>query len=467
MDHLSLHLTSPASDRSHAVVRAGVLLRVHVVLEGTDPRWWRSLELHPHLFLDQLHDVLQVLLGWPDRDRHRFAATPAGESARPHVVLGSGAVGRGPGGGPEEQVRLDDCLTHVGDRLHYLYDDGDDWWFTLELADVRVATGHAPLARCLGGSRPAPPEECGGVEGYELLTRAADPDHPQHRESLQRFWDRYGLEAVPDPSLNEPLDAVALDRQLAAGVKRLRPRVGPVPGQVADFVAGLSERGARRAAHELLADASFGQAVGIDVETATEMVDPYRWFLHHLEPRGVALTSSGFLSPEDVQVAAGALALSPPSGRVPRREADARGVRALRETAHAFGLVRASRGRLQVTERGRALMDDPAALWTHLAARMPLGWREELVRQAGLVLLLWTAAGGAGPVTQAVGAVLGPRGWLHPDGSPPSPELVDRVLGENLAVLRLVGALEPRPGRASSERPTMRGRRFARAALRL
>lgn len=50
-----------------------------------------------------------------------------------------------------------------------------------------------PHARCLGGERAGPPEDCGGPWGYEhLLEAIADPRHESHadmREWLGRAWD--------------------------------------------------------------------------------------------------------------------------------------------------------------------------------------------------------------------------------------------------------------------------------------
>ena len=54
----------------------------------------------------------------------------------------------------------------------------------VELEDL-VAEDVAPKsARCLGGARARPPEDVGGVGGYEqFLEVIDDPDHPEYRET--------------------------------------------------------------------------------------------------------------------------------------------------------------------------------------------------------------------------------------------------------------------------------------------
>ena len=69
----------------------------------------------------------------------------------------------------------------------------------------------------------------------------------------------------------------------------------------------------------------------------------------------------------------------------------------LRETATKMGLLRKHRGLLMATSRGRALRDNPAGLWWHLAERMPLRSADRCETQAGLLLLV--ASPRAFPVT--------------------------------------------------------------------
>jgi hypothetical protein len=68
-----------------------------------------------------------------------------------------------------------------GRRLEYLYDFGDDWQHVLQLEDVLPTHGDDAIPLCLGGERATPPEDVGGVFGYEeFLEALSDPCHEEH-----------------------------------------------------------------------------------------------------------------------------------------------------------------------------------------------------------------------------------------------------------------------------------------------
>ena len=60
---------------------------------------------------------------------------------------------------------------------------GDSWMHEVVVEKIDPET--APLA-CLDGARACPPEDCGGVCGYEDLVKAVrDPKHENHAEMLE------------------------------------------------------------------------------------------------------------------------------------------------------------------------------------------------------------------------------------------------------------------------------------------
>jgi len=94
----------------------------------------------------------------------------------------------------ERDVRLDAVLAEPGDRLVYLYDYGDDWRHALKLEAVRPRRDGEPAAACIGGRRACPPEDCGGIDGYESLVEAGGDfavaygyDLPDGEVGLPRF----------------------------------------------------------------------------------------------------------------------------------------------------------------------------------------------------------------------------------------------------------------------------------------
>ena len=74
-------------------------------------------------------------------------------------------------------------------EIKYEYDFGDSWMHTITLEKILSNddnSGHLP--RCIEGERAAPPEDCGGIPGYEnLLKILSDPENPQYDEMLERL----------------------------------------------------------------------------------------------------------------------------------------------------------------------------------------------------------------------------------------------------------------------------------------
>ena len=130
------------------------------------------------------------------------------------------------------------------------------------------------------------------------------------------------------------------------------------------------------------------QEAGPDV-----VVAPYRWLLDRVGA-GVRLTQAGYLPPALVTEAMAALGWEGDWIGKHNREDLTLPILELRESAQRFGLLRKNRGQLLVTKVGRTLVDDPAGLWWHVAARLPDA-RSEPERHGGVLYLLTVAAGRA------------------------------------------------------------------------
>ena len=156
-----------------------VLLSVHVALDETDPPVWRRVTIPGELDLGRVHDALQQLMGWEESHLHRFGLTTEAQQGPWFVTQFDRSEGEE--GTLETDARLDQFLRQPGDTLAYEYDFGDGWRHTLTLesvdpmpdpadaaADGEAEAGSAayPLV-CLAGERACPPEDVGGVGGYE------------------------------------------------------------------------------------------------------------------------------------------------------------------------------------------------------------------------------------------------------------------------------------------------------------
>jgi hypothetical protein len=72
----------------------------------------------------------------------------------------------------------------VRDRIQYTYDFGDGWDHDIVVEEV--LDRDSTVALCIGGRRAAPPDDCGGIGGYqELVEIISDHRHPDHERMLE------------------------------------------------------------------------------------------------------------------------------------------------------------------------------------------------------------------------------------------------------------------------------------------
>lgn len=153
------------------------MYRLKVTLRDSKPAIWRRLLVPGRVTLAQLHQILQVAFAWEDRHLHDFEI----DGVRYGVPCDDGFDAPSRRVVPEDRVRLEE-VAREGSKLLYLYDFGDDWYHVIHVEAVEPA-GAAVGVSCLGGKRAAPPEDSGGIWGYEdKLAVLADPKDPDHEE---------------------------------------------------------------------------------------------------------------------------------------------------------------------------------------------------------------------------------------------------------------------------------------------
>ena len=152
------------------------VFQLRVDLRGTSPKVWRRIVVPATIKLSILHVVLLRAMGWQGGHLHEFLfgdfnyGRPEPESDLPDGVE------------DETRVSLRKALDG-GSTFTWVYDYGDNWQHKIKVErEVDMGT---PLdsAMCITGQGACPPEDVGGVPGYEHFLQAiADPSHPEHTE---------------------------------------------------------------------------------------------------------------------------------------------------------------------------------------------------------------------------------------------------------------------------------------------
>ncbi len=338
--------------------------------------------------LDVFHQVLQAAFGWTDSHLHRFAIGGSPFDRNAELFLCPYDVEEGEDDGtPASEVTLDETLAEPGDVLRYCYDYGDSWDLTIALESIQPVNDSAPLAVCIDGRRSAPPEDCGGLR------------------------DAAGLAEVLDDPAHFDLDEInhaLTDPYMQLRESGLRPQVVDVLNRLRG-----TEIGDDLVARVLKPQHSQPE---LSREEKAAALHPFLWFLDRVGDDGLALTSAGYLKPQDVAAAAAVIPGMADWIGTANRESLTFPVLDFRESLQRLGLLRKYRGRLLLTKAGSAARGDAVRLWRHLAERTPGGGAKDIEFVAGLLALLVAASTPGERISyQLIARALNELGWRHSD----------------------------------------------------
>ena len=186
------------------------LYQLKLTLKWSQPPIWRRIIVRADMTLDRLHGVIQIAMGWRNCHLHQFiggagfARTYYGTPDPDYAGMGSEMLN-------EKRFALADLVPAVKRKIIYEYDFGDGWQHDVLAEKILPPDPAFKHPVCLAGGNACPPEDCGGVPGYEnLLAALADSKHPEHAEL--KAWIGGGWDAT----------GFSLE-QVNARLKRLKP----------------------------------------------------------------------------------------------------------------------------------------------------------------------------------------------------------------------------------------------------
>jgi tetratricopeptide (TPR) repeat protein len=169
-----------------APARIGVVYQLKVTLKGTSPPIWRRLLVPADTRLSKLH-VHQFEVG------RRCIGVPSPDDDWREVE-------------DERKIRLSEIAAGEKARFTYEYDFGDSWEHAILVEKVLPPEKGARYPACVGGRRACPPEDVGGVWGYETFLEAiADPTHEEREEMLEWVGGAFDPEAFDAEEVSRSL----------------------------------------------------------------------------------------------------------------------------------------------------------------------------------------------------------------------------------------------------------------------
>ncbi len=165
-----------------------------IILDDIKPPIWRRIQVPENYTFWDLHVAIQDAMGWTDSHLHQFRIASPKPSKTKYIGL------------PDEEDFGQETLKGWEEAIsqwfgfdknkimRYDYDFGDNWGHKIILEKIFPGDG-GKYPRCIDGARACPPEDCGGVGGYEdLLNIVKNPKHPEYKDMLEWLGGDFTVE---------------------------------------------------------------------------------------------------------------------------------------------------------------------------------------------------------------------------------------------------------------------------------
>lgn len=171
---------------------------LRITLKDAPVPIWRRIMVPSNITLRHLSELLIELMGWLgghlnqfEKSRHFFQPAPQLESDDFFYCEA------------QEKYTIAQLLEKVGQSCIWEYDFGDSWRHEIKLSGVaEYQPGEEHLIEFKAGEGCCPPEDCGGVWGYEELLALHDKHKAGKRltkdEKERLEW--YGIDKDYDPN---------------------------------------------------------------------------------------------------------------------------------------------------------------------------------------------------------------------------------------------------------------------------
>ena len=154
--------------------------QLKVTLRDSKPPIWRRILVPDDITLADLHEIIQRAMGWENYHLHMF--TIGGQVFGNPEDDETGEIGTV----NEKRYRLTQLGLREKAKFSYEYDFGDSWDHTILLEKILPIDASVRYPVCLTGKRACPPEDVGGIWGYEeFLEVLAESDHEEHDHYME------------------------------------------------------------------------------------------------------------------------------------------------------------------------------------------------------------------------------------------------------------------------------------------
>lgn len=179
------------------------IYQLKIELVNSEPLIWRRITVPDDTPFDQLHDIIQITMGWENTHLYEFKVKD--------ITVRDFDADIDTGDNPDDEdamdTYLDELLTKEDTQFTYTYDFGDQWEHRITLEEILPPSAAPGEPQCIGAEGSCPPEDCGGIARYQDIVKIlADENHPEHDDLKEAYMDALDDAALVDVNdINEAL----------------------------------------------------------------------------------------------------------------------------------------------------------------------------------------------------------------------------------------------------------------------
>jgi hypothetical protein len=158
------------------------MYQIKITLKNTKPAIWRRVQTNADISLNELHYLVQVVMGWSNSHLHQFdcAGQYYGDERLWQESFDDFDMK------DSLTTKVEKVLKKEKDKILYEYDMGDSWDHNILLEKITNVDTPIMHPICLKGAMRCPPEDCGGVWGYAgLVETMKDPNSEEYEEMAE------------------------------------------------------------------------------------------------------------------------------------------------------------------------------------------------------------------------------------------------------------------------------------------
>jgi len=162
------------------------IFEIKASLAGVKKEIYRTVRVDSSIDLQRLHEVFQALFAWENFHQHFYHDAQGQEIKK------------------EDQVTLAQGLS-MDNHFTYVYDYSDAWTLNISLLNTFDDNDTSKYPICVAGVRKAPPEDAGGVTGYEMSLEMIEEKKKKFSLITEWYGDEYDPEHFSIDEVNKAL----------------------------------------------------------------------------------------------------------------------------------------------------------------------------------------------------------------------------------------------------------------------